>query len=434
MGRVHDILTSPSLPLVVCTFLRTSGTVGIMKTIGIYLEDINKSLGTTSTDLGIALGLLNAFCHLPAPFLAALYRHHSTRRLLLISGTCLPPIGVALTSMATSNAQMAIYPSITGLGYCMVNICCIMTLHRVAKENYNLLFSLGLTGYGAGMVLLPLLAEFLRQAYGWRGGLLIISALMAHIIPVGMAIKLELDESSTQRNGFQSVPSSPKGEECNTSTSQDITDENRDDSGIFRRITNSLRQSDLYVDPIFILVYGVTLASHIVWSGWHSFLVPYALQRGISVRNTIIITFSAAIGNALSRVVVGSLTNSLVKPVDLFLLATILDIAALLCNVYFVNYYAMLVTTCISSVAIAGKAVLSQLIVRDRASSQKYDVAFAVDQFFIGFGMILGGYLSGMIADHFSSYNATFKLLVYIDVIVLLLIVIVRCRPKAIPV
>ncbi|XP_030839729.1 monocarboxylate transporter 6-like [Strongylocentrotus purpuratus] len=368
MGRVHDILTSPSLPLVVCTFLRTSGTVGIMKTIGIYLEDINKSLGTTSTDLGIALGLLNAFCHLPAPFLAALYRHHSTRRLLLISGTCLPPIGVALTSMATSNAQM---------------------------ENYNLLFSLGLTGYGAGMVLLPLLAEFLRQAYGWRGGLLIISALMAHIIPVGMAIKLELDESSTQRNGFQSVPSSPKGEECNTSTSQDITDENRDDNGIFRRITNSLRQSDLYVDPIFILVYGVTLASHIVWSGWHSFLVPHALQRGISVRNTIIITFSAAIGNALSRVAVGSLTNSLVKPVDLFLFATILDIAALLCNVYFVNYYAMLVTTCISSVAIAGKAVLSQLIVRDRASSQKYDVAFAVDQFFIGFGMILGGYLSG---------------------------------------
>ena len=100
-----------------------------------------------------------------------------------------------------------------------------MTLHRVAGENFNLLFSIGLTGYGAGMVLLPLLAELLREAYGWRGGLLIISALMAHIIPVGMAIKLELDESSTQRNGFQSVPSSPEGEECNTSTSQDITGE-----------------------------------------------------------------------------------------------------------------------------------------------------------------------------------------------------------------
>ena len=65
MGRFNDILTSPSLPLVVCTFLRTSSIIGITKTIGIYLEDINISLGTTSTDLGIALGLLNAFCHFP---------------------------------------------------------------------------------------------------------------------------------------------------------------------------------------------------------------------------------------------------------------------------------------------------------------------------------------------------------------------------------
>ena len=99
-----------------------------------------------------------------------------------------------------------------------------MTLHHVA-QNFNLLFSLSLTGYGVGMVLLPLIAEFLRQTYGWRGGLLIISALMAHIIPVGMAIKSKSDESSTQKNGFQSVPSSPpefnEEEESNISTSQD---------------------------------------------------------------------------------------------------------------------------------------------------------------------------------------------------------------------
>ena len=111
----------------------------------------------------------------------------------------------------------------------MVNICCAMILHCVAGENYNLLFSLGLTGYGAGMVLVPLLAELLREAYGWRGGLLIISAMMAHIIPVGMAIKFHSDENSRQRNGFQSVPSSTpgfnEGEECNSSTSQDITGE-----------------------------------------------------------------------------------------------------------------------------------------------------------------------------------------------------------------
>ena len=57
MGRVYEILTSPNLPLVLCTFLRASSDVGIIKTFGIYLEDINTSLGTTSTDIGIAIGL-----------------------------------------------------------------------------------------------------------------------------------------------------------------------------------------------------------------------------------------------------------------------------------------------------------------------------------------------------------------------------------------
>eukprot|EP00057_Strongylocentrotus_purpuratus_P025529 XP_011680003.1 PREDICTED: monocarboxylate transporter 11 [Strongylocentrotus purpuratus] len=131
--------------------------------------------------------------------------------------------------MATSNAQITIYLSIAGLGNCIVMICCTMTLHHVAKENFNLIYSLGMTGYGAGMVLLPLLAEFLRQAYGWRGGLLIISALMAHIIPVAMAIKFHSDDSSKQRKGFRRVPSSlpgvNEGEECKSITCQNTKGE-----------------------------------------------------------------------------------------------------------------------------------------------------------------------------------------------------------------
>ena len=101
-----------------------------------------------------------------------------------------------------------------------------MVLHHVALENYNLLFCLGYTGTGAGMVLFTVLAEFLGEAYDWRGGLLIVSALMANIIPVGMAIQSTSNESTLQRNGFQSVPSSPPGfnreEESNSSTSQDM--------------------------------------------------------------------------------------------------------------------------------------------------------------------------------------------------------------------
>ena len=127
--------------------------------------------------------------------------------------------------------------------------------------------------------------------------------------------------------------------------------DNSDKTGVLRRITKSLRQSDFYVDPWFNLVIGLHFAFLMVYCGWHSFLVPHALQRGISARNTIFMALSAAIGNTISRAVEGVLANMLFKPVTLYLFATIPNIAALLCDVYFVNYYAMLVTTCISAMS-----------------------------------------------------------------------------------
>ena len=49
----------------------------------------------------------------------------------------------------------------------------------VNNQNFNLLYGVGTSGFGFGMVLLPILADVLGQAYGWRGGVLILGGLMA---------------------------------------------------------------------------------------------------------------------------------------------------------------------------------------------------------------------------------------------------------------
>ncbi|XP_041484882.1 monocarboxylate transporter 13-like [Lytechinus variegatus] len=447
-GNFHAMVTSESFLIVLVTFLRTCGHVGIIKTMGIYLEDINRSLRTTPTDIGIALGLLSAFSSFPAPIIAALYQRRSIRRFLLVSGACLTPVGVALTSMATTNAQMAIFLSITGLGHCVIMVCSIISLHRVASNNYNLLFSLGKTGYGTGMVLIPFLAELLRKAYGWRGGLLIMSGLMAHIIPCAVGIKLDSDEN-IERDYRQVLSSSigsdredeeEQGEEetgkgkhdCNSCIRRD-TKGNDYQPGALARITTSIRQSDFYSDPLLNVIISLNMTFFVFYSGWHSFLVPHTLQRGISIRDTLIITFTAAIGNTFSRVAVGVLTNNRFHPVTIFLFATVVDIVALLCDIYVVNYYLILVTSCVSAMSIGGRAILGALILRDRASPEKFHIAFSVDKVFQGFGMFAGGYFGGWIADHFSTYDATFKFLTFIDVFILGLITVIKIKPKPNP-
>nr|XP_054771937.1 monocarboxylate transporter 13-like [Lytechinus pictus] len=426
-GNLYKIVTSQSFPIVLITFIRACGHVGIIKTMGIYLEDINLSLKTTPTDIGLALGLLNAFSDFPAPVIAALFRRRSIRRFLLISGACLSPLGVALTSIATTNGQVATFLSITGFGNCVVMVCTIMTLHRVASSNYNLLFSLGMTGYGTGMVMIPLFAELLRNIFGWRGGLLIISGLMTHLIPCAVGIMLESDDN-TER-GYQGLPNSP-------TSIEDLVEEEIAEEEIpryletFARIVSSIQQSDFYMDPLLNVIIILNLTFYVLHSGWHSFLVPHALQRGISIRDTLIMTFTAAIGNTFSRVAVGVLTNNRFHPVTIFLFATLLDIVALICDVYVNIYYLILVTSCVSAMSIGGRAVLGALILRDRASPEKFHIAYSVDKFFQGCGMFLGGYLGGWTADHFSSFDATFKLLTLIDIFILVLIAVITCKPK----
>ncbi|XP_054768376.2 monocarboxylate transporter 6-like [Lytechinus pictus] len=444
MGKLYEMVSSPCLPIVLCTFMWSCYHVGIMKVIGVYLEDISNDLGTTATDLGLALGLLTLFCNFPTVIIAALYRRRSIRRKLLICGACLPPLGMALISMATSNLHIAISLSIAGLGICIQMLNCIMALHLVAKENYNVLYGLGVTGYGVGMVLFPLIAEFLRGTYGWRGGLLILSALMAHIIPCAAKINLDVYKTNKQLNGSDSnylaLPDSeevcPEGCERKTNREGRARDQsgiNTTQVGVWRRITTIIRQSDFFVDPYFNAAHVVNISFSMVYACWHSFIVPHALERGLSIRYTIILTFIASIGNIISRTAVGILTKNIFHPTDVYIFATLVSIVSLLCDVYFVNCVAMIMTSCFSAMSIGGRAALEILYMRDRASPEKFDVALAVDKFCFGIGAVLGGYLGGMIADRFSSFEATFRMLPVIETIVLIPMLILRCNPKEIP-
>nr|XP_054768375.1 monocarboxylate transporter 12-like [Lytechinus pictus] len=246
-------------------------------------------------------------------------------------------------------------------------------LHHGVASGGQVLYGLGVTGYGVGMGLFPLIAEFIRGTYGWRGGLLILSALMAHIIPCAAKINLDVDKMDKQLNGSHSsylaIPDSEKvcPEGCERKTNRqgrarDQSGNNTTQDGVCRRITTIIRQSDFFVDPYFNAAHVVNISFSMVYACWHSFIVPHALERGISIRYTIILTFIASIGNIISRAAVGILTKNIFHPTDVYIFATLVSIVSLLCDVYFVNCVAMIMTSCFSAMSIGGRLVRLHLI------------------------------------------------------------------------
>ncbi|XP_041481430.1 monocarboxylate transporter 12-like [Lytechinus variegatus] len=461
MGMTDRRLALPrSFPVVLLMFLMACSQVGTIKSIGIYLEDISWSLGTTSTDIGVALGLFNAFGYFPAPLIVALYRLRSIRRGILILGSCFISLGVILTAMATNNILIAVYLSISGIGHCIIAISTTVALDQLAsKKNFNVLFGLGMSGFGLGMVLLPFLADVIGQVYGWRGGLLILGGLMANLIPCAMAIQAEPSIRNEQTSDaidnlnqceFEGIGDSLTDDEatplCPESTAgtnsdrnkqrvddhrlakstaveknrEEPLEQNRSSRPFLHKLSESVRRSDFYRDPVINLMCFESMMFGVMYCGWHGFLVPHAIQRGYSINATILMTFFASTGNFLGRLLAGALSDRLSKPVILYLVVTLLNSVSILCDAILHNFYVMFVTACLSAISIASMSVLGPLALRNRASPETFDIVYAINEQIFGFGTFIGGYLSGLVGGLYSSYDATFKLLGCVNTLIFL--------------
>lgn len=327
----------------------------------------------------------------------------------------------------------------------MVTMSSIIALDQHSNsENFHFLYAVGMSGAGLGMVLLPFLAEVIGQAYGWRGGLLVLGGLMTHMIPCAMAVQVE--QPSREKHAMERLPTTDTQEHCSfqdqcrksflivkkdnvsllgqsceykllhrnlkrnvpPKKSSALSDWKTKGhkallttKRILEEIRMGIRRSDFYSDPVINLLYAAGLVNGMMYCGWHAFLVPHVLQRGYSVPNAITINLYASIGNLLGRPLLSTLSGCLKKPTVVYMGAAWLNVCVILCDVLTNQYYIMAGTACLTTMSIAGMTVLGPLAVRERASPDVFDVAYAVHELFFGLGTFLGCYLSGKVCVKF---------------------------------
>ncbi|XP_071506805.1 monocarboxylate transporter 5-like [Diadema antillarum] len=404
--------------LVAYGFLESTFTLGTVKLIGVVLPALQHSLGTSATEIGVALGLLSAF------------------------KLC------------------------SGLGYGMMNIFGVVSLNDLAGERFGVLLCVAKSGTTAGMVLIPLLGDFLSIAYGWTGALLITGGIISHTIPVAMCIHPKTVDESHQRDDADGDREDDDdkqvrgplltGEEEMVESSNDNMDVchgdvqresmNIQNSSLQGNDANELEEESdksdchnrlcwfeecgLFRDPYLALIFLAFLPFGMVYGSWHAFLIPRAVESGMSTLNAIALSAAAAASNLASRIVAGIYMRSFDRYMDLFLLLAAINVLSLTCDVIAYIFPVMLVTSCLSSFSLASRALLTILILRQRAPSEYFHMAMALDEFVGGVAAMLGSYLSGLIADRFRSFNYSFIMLAILDSLSFLLLLPVRCAHK----
>ncbi|XP_054759725.2 uncharacterized protein LOC129265817 [Lytechinus pictus] len=193
---------SSALKTVLALFLQTCHFLGTVKCIGVYLPDLKRALGLSSTDIGLAIGLFEAFSFVPGPVLAYCYRrtHGVFRRCLLVTGAIFAAGGLLLVSMVTNGKELAVCLSVSGLGSSILSISLVIILSDQSGEAFAVFYGIGKSGYAIGVALVPPIADYLMRIYGWRGSLMIIGGIVAHLIP--FVLMVDLDVEGVVQNDF----------------------------------------------------------------------------------------------------------------------------------------------------------------------------------------------------------------------------------------
>ncbi|XP_041468386.1 uncharacterized protein LOC121418531 isoform X3 [Lytechinus variegatus] len=430
---------SSALKTVLALFLQTCHFLGTVKCIGVYLPDLKRTLGLSSTDIGLAIGLFEALSFAPGPVIAYIYRrtHGVFRRCLLVTGAIFAAGGLLLVSIVTNGKELAVCLSIAGLGSSFLSISLIIILSDQSGEAFAVFYGIGKSGYAFGIALVPLTADYLMEIYGWRGSLMIIGGIMAHLIPFVLMVDLNVEGVVHHEDGYfnsddkESVDQLDRPEKealiCTASIHEETSNNGEEvtpkESTTGERITGvpnvldildkgykgrRLKQcSEIYAsgcriltDSIYnqdrwmILLMLITLVFYMVDAGWYAYLIPRAIALGLPTYQVLCLPYAAAVGAFIGRFLGGFLEKSkLLTGQSWFLFLTLLNILSLLWDIFAPKFAFMIVTSFISAFTIAERNLLLLVICKDRAPRSQFPMILASYEIFCGIGLFLGSLL-----------------------------------------
>ena len=157
-------------------------------------------------------------------------------------------------------------------------------------------FAVGIYSSGAalGIVILPLVTQIFLETYGWRGALLLLSGIGFQSLPFSGLIKFRQLKEVEYNRLF----------DFSDSNSDEIQHQTQDKhlclpKTLFKTFGLTLLTKRVFVTRVFIpaLVLGYTLTGYLIY------MVSFAISKGTSLREAIIVVTCGGIGMFIVRIV-----------------------------------------------------------------------------------------------------------------------------------
>ncbi|XP_022084982.1 monocarboxylate transporter 9-like [Acanthaster planci] len=176
-------------PVVLASFLTVGLTFGLGSSLGVFYIEWFHEFPQSSALVGWLSSSVNAMLLLFSPIAGALIKYLGNRP-VVIAGALISFTGLLIASSGREFYVLFMtIPFMTGIGCSMCYSGTMTIISDCFRKHFALAFGIAYSGGSFGIMTLPVVSGFLINHYGWRGALLIISAIQANILVCAKCMK-----------------------------------------------------------------------------------------------------------------------------------------------------------------------------------------------------------------------------------------------------
>uniref|UniRef100_A0A3P9MGE1 Monocarboxylate transporter 7 n=1 Tax=Oryzias latipes TaxID=8090 RepID=A0A3P9MGE1_ORYLA len=170
-------------------FLVEASTYGVVKTLGIFLQDLMEEFGESNSRVSWVISICAFIMTFTAPLATMLSNRFGFRPVVMMGGflTCLGTISSAFTS---SIKEMYITIGvISGFGYCLSFLPTVTILAQYFCRRRSLVTAVASSGESFAVFAFAPVFSRLKEDIGWRYCLVIMGVIQASIISCGLLLR-----------------------------------------------------------------------------------------------------------------------------------------------------------------------------------------------------------------------------------------------------
>ncbi|XP_070534498.1 monocarboxylate transporter 12-B-like [Ptychodera flava] len=167
-------------------FVITAGNVHAFSVMYVALLD---AFGESKAVTAWVGGIFSLVLTLSTSYGVALAKRFGHRKTVMAAGI-LASVGILTSGFTTSIYQVYFtFGILSGIGMGISYVTCIEIVSIYFKKRFPIAIGLAMAGTGAGQFVLSIVTQMLVDLYGWRGMLLFMSAVTAHLCVAGALLR-----------------------------------------------------------------------------------------------------------------------------------------------------------------------------------------------------------------------------------------------------